>query len=109
MVCLLRCCIKGNLEEAARLYQRALTVTQTQYGDNHARTAYALSNFSRMKRAQGEQQAALEMANRALLIYRRVHGVNHKETRRVQGNIRQWGEHGNKHNKHVHLYPNCSS
>lgn len=65
---------RGMLEEGSSLIELALRIRLKFFGKDHPTTALSLNSFSRVQRERGEYTAAMDTANDALRINRRVFG-----------------------------------
>jgi CHAT domain-containing protein len=68
-----------NYDEALRLYQRSLAITEKTYGPNHPEVASTLCNIADTYCDKGDYTAALRPAERSLKIREKALGPNHPD------------------------------
>ena len=73
------CIARRHTTGVAPLYQRALTMYETNLGPDHPDVADVLCNWSSMLTQQGHYAQARPLLQRALAIIKKEHGPNHAE------------------------------
>jgi len=68
---------RGELEQAERLYRRALTIGETQLGELHPDLTVSLSNLARLHQRRADWRAAAPLLGRLLAIKQRALGETH--------------------------------
>src|SRR6266536_1392231 len=63
-----------RLDEATRLFRRAVRVFEGAYGPDHPRVAWALTYLGTALRASGDHRRALDVLQRALRLHEAAHG-----------------------------------
>ena len=69
--------VRARYEQAALLYQRALTINEQVLGPDHPETADTLNNLANLYRQQGKYKQAVPLFQRALAINEQVLGSDH--------------------------------
>jgi len=69
---------QGKLEEAERMYQRALAGKEKALGPDHTSTLGTVNNLGLLYSDQGKLEEAEQMYQRALLSYQCIYGPSHE-------------------------------
>jgi tetratricopeptide (TPR) repeat protein len=77
----------GEVAEAQRLFERALSVSRRVFGPDHLETAATLNNLGRSFQAQGGYIEARKALEEALSIYQRALGDEHPDTAATLANL----------------------
>ena len=78
---------EGQLDEALRLYNKALKIKRRACGADHEQVADMLFNIGAVLTVQGWHSEALEMLEEALRVYTRALGVDSRQIARVHYSI----------------------
>jgi tetratricopeptide (TPR) repeat protein len=78
---------RGRLDEAARLYERALRVFRRKLGEASAEVALNLSSLATLRQQQGRSREAGRLFSRALALQERVFGRGHPEVAMTLHNL----------------------
>jgi tetratricopeptide (TPR) repeat protein len=70
-------CKRGKYHQAASLYQRALTISESTQNPNYASVATSLNNLAELYRAQGNYEQAEPLYKRALTSLEKTLGSEH--------------------------------
>ncbi|RAQ74352.1 tetratricopeptide repeat domain protein [Aspergillus flavus] len=78
---------QGILNEAERMYQRALAGYEKALGPDHSSTLYIVNNLGVLHFNQGKLKEAEEMYQRALAGYKKALGPDHSSTLNIVHNL----------------------
>eukprot|EP01043_Picozoa_sp_COSAG02_P036972 COSAG02_NODE_2746_length_8108_cov_37.665002_6_plen_91_part_00 len=76
--------LRGNYDEALRLYDQALKIKMKALGPDHASTATTLNNMAQVHDSQGNYDEALRLYDQALKIKMKALGPDHAATTRTR-------------------------
>ncbi|OXV09494.1 hypothetical protein Egran_02743, partial [Elaphomyces granulatus] len=71
---------QGKLDEAEKMYQRALQGYEKAWGSNHTLTLNTVNNLGLLYKSQGKLDEAEKMYQRALQGYENAWGPDHTST-----------------------------
>ena len=75
------------MEEAKKLYERALSGFERLLGPNHADTLGTVNNLAALLAQQGKLEEAKKLFERALSGFERLLGPNHQYTKQAASNL----------------------
>jgi Tetratricopeptide repeat/Trypsin-like peptidase domain len=78
---------RGDAAGATPLFERALTLCRTVFGDEHPATLTVLNNLAEALKAQGDLTGARKLEERILEIAGRIYGVEDPGTLQIMGNL----------------------
>ncbi|MEE9140229.1 MAG: tetratricopeptide repeat protein, partial [Alphaproteobacteria bacterium] len=78
---------QGDLEGAAKAFERALAIDEKAFGPDHPSVARDVNNIGSVLQAQGDLEGAAKAFKRALRIFERALGPEHPKTVVVHKNL----------------------
>ncbi|KAK3265561.1 hypothetical protein CYMTET_25761 [Cymbomonas tetramitiformis] len=73
----------GHLEEAEKLYRRALELTEQSVGADHAKVGSLLLSLARLMVTKGEVAASVPLLRRSVMVHEKIFGSDHVEVAKI--------------------------